>query len=196
MAYYSAAYPPRSTRDHFIEPPSIVKRFFTALPHSLAVLLQKILGWTKSTLANSHTLRVPRTLHEAQQRFHPRRLLNLPNAFIVIWILVLLWGERWVFEGSINECQWASWERWVSLQLPRRLHTAANTKPFIATHSDTSSLDISCRSAIDRPSFLPRPAMAALNAYDFTYRQLSQALLHPAPEISTSRHYILPWRPF
>lgn len=128
MAYYSAAYPPRSRRDQFIEPPSIAERFFTALPVSLAVLLQKILGWTKHNLANSYTLRIPKTKQEAQQRFHPRGLLNLPNAFIVIWIIVLLWGERWVFEGSINACQWSSWERWVSVTVCTKFYTATDTK--------------------------------------------------------------------
>ena len=117
MAYYSAAYPPRSTRDRFVEPPSIVERFFTALPLSLAGLLRKTLGLAKYMIIDRAMWRVPRTWQEARQRLHPRGLLNLPNAFIVVWIIVLLWGERWVFEKSITACQWASWERWVSLKL-------------------------------------------------------------------------------
>ncbi len=116
MAYYSTTYRSRSTRDQFIEPPSIAERFFTALPGNLAVLVQKILGCARYTIVNSATFRVPRTWQEARQRFHPRGLLNLPNAFIFIWIIVLLWGERWVFEESISACQWASWERWVSMK--------------------------------------------------------------------------------
>ena len=170
MAYYNAAYPSRSARDHFIEPPSIIERFFTALPGSLAVLVQKILGLPKFALVNSGTLRVPRTWQEARQRFHPRGLLNLPNAFIIIWIFVLLWGERWVFERSISACQWGSWERWVSLRFfQRTLHSSLHHS-IIATDSNPSSLDISCRPSIDRPSYLPRPAMAAFDPYDFTYR--------------------------
>jgi len=129
MAYYSAAYPLRSTRDHFIEPPSIVDRFFIALPDSLVEFLQNIIGWGKHTTANSHILRVPRTWQEARQRFHPRGLLNLPNAFIAIWIVVLLWGERWVFEGSVAACQWANWERWVSLKISQQLILQLTTKP-------------------------------------------------------------------
>jgi hypothetical protein len=46
--------------------------------------------------------------------FHPRAVLNLPNLCILVWVLVLLWGERWVFSGSIAACEWAGWENWVS----------------------------------------------------------------------------------
>lgn len=149
MAYYSTTYSPRSSRDHFIEPPAIIERFFAALPLSLAVLLQKILGGAKYTIRNSDIFRIPRTWQEAKQRFSPRGLFNLPNAFIVIWIIVLLWGERWVFEGSISACQWTNWERWVSLKSCARSYIVTNMKSFPATDSDSSSLDISCRSAID-----------------------------------------------
>jgi hypothetical protein len=196
MAYYSTAHPPRSSRDHFIEPPSILERFFVALPSGLVVLLQKILEGAKYTFRNSDTFRVPRTWQEAKHRFNPKGLLNLPNALIILWIIVLLWGERWVFEGSINACQWTNWERWVSLPLYAKLRIATYTKQFIATDSDTPPLNICSRSAIDRPAYVSRSAMAAINAHSFTYRQLSQTVLHPAPEISASGYSHFSWGPF
>lgn len=115
MAYHNSGYQRHSTRDHFIDPPSILDRFFAALPRGLAVLLQSILVRTNHTIAESTTLRIPRTGQEARHRFNLRALLNLPNTFVLLWIFVLLWGERWVYAWSINACQWGKWERWVSL---------------------------------------------------------------------------------
>ena len=43
-----------------------------------------------------------------------RRLLSLPHAFVLLWVVVLLWGERWVFRSAIEACKWEGWERWVS----------------------------------------------------------------------------------
>jgi ethanolamine phosphate phosphodiesterase len=115
MSYYKTGFPRRSTRNHFVDPPSLTDRFFAALPDGLAALLQGILVRVRHAIANSDMLRIPRNWQEAQYRFSPRALLNLPNAFVLIWIFVLLWGERWVFDWSINGCQWEKWERWVSM---------------------------------------------------------------------------------
>jgi ethanolamine phosphate phosphodiesterase len=130
MAYYSTVYPPRSTRDHFIEPPSVLERFFAGLPPGLALLLQRIPEGAKHICRNSDAFRIPRTWQEANQKFNPRELLNVPNGFIVIWIILLLWGERWAFEGSIKACQWPNWERWVCLKLCPKTCADAEAKPF------------------------------------------------------------------
>lgn len=123
MAYYTAGFPRRSTRDHFVDPPSLTDRFFATLPDGLAALLQGILARVRRAIANSETLRIPRNWQEAKYRFNPRGLLNLPNAFVLIWMFVLLWGERWVFDWSINGCQWRNWERWVSMAFSSDLLT-------------------------------------------------------------------------
>lgn len=117
MAYYKTSFPRRSTRDHVVDPPSLTDRFFAALPDGLAVLLQGILVRVRHAIANSDTLRIPRNWQEMQHRFNPRALPNLPNTLVLIWIFVLLWGERWVFDWSINDCQWGKWEKWVSMAL-------------------------------------------------------------------------------
>lgn len=70
--------------------------------------------------------KIPRSLRHTQRRFdyknwHPRHLLSLPHALVVVWVVVLLWGERWVFRKAVEECEWGSWERWVGLLLSLNL---------------------------------------------------------------------------
>lgn len=42
------------------------------------------------------------------------RIWNLPCALVLIWVLVLVWGERVVFDRSVKQCLWQEWESWVS----------------------------------------------------------------------------------
>ena len=34
---------------------------------------------------------------------------------IIIWVVVLWWGERGAFSASVSNCSWSTWEQWVSL---------------------------------------------------------------------------------
>ena len=42
-----------------------------------------------------------------------RRLTRLPTLFVLVWLFVLYWGERKLFNDSIDACQWDKWENWV-----------------------------------------------------------------------------------
>lgn len=42
------------------------------------------------------------------------RLFSFPHVLVAVWMLVLLWGERWVFHTSVESCNWDNWEKWVS----------------------------------------------------------------------------------
>ena len=44
-----------------------------------------------------------------------RRLLSAKAGFVAVWILAILWGERWVFQRSLRECEFSNWEQWASL---------------------------------------------------------------------------------
>jgi ethanolamine phosphate phosphodiesterase len=101
----------RSSRDHFMEPPSILSRILSALPTGLAVVALRALDRPRGALA-----RLPSTLQNvrrASRRPTLRTFVNVPNAFIAFWVLLLLWGERWVFRSAVGQCRWESWERWV-----------------------------------------------------------------------------------
>jgi hypothetical protein len=114
MAYHSSSFP-RSSRDTSVEPPSLLNRLLATLPGSLGVVIQQLLERHNSLNKNSSGQRIPWTWQQLQQRFNPRSLLSLPHLCILVWLIVLLWGERWVFESSTKACQWRNWERWVSL---------------------------------------------------------------------------------
>lgn len=53
--------------------------------------------------------------HQLRRNMIPRRLLSVPHVLVSVWVLVMLWGERWVFHNTVERCQWESWEKWVSL---------------------------------------------------------------------------------
>jgi ethanolamine phosphate phosphodiesterase len=107
-------YSTRSFRDHFVEPPSILERMIAGLPGELASQMQRL--WDRQSYASTSTVtsKIPRPLRQMERNWHPRRLLNLPNLLVAVWLLLLLWGERWVFQNSLKACEWRNWERWVS----------------------------------------------------------------------------------
>lgn len=45
-----------------------------------------------------------------------RRVFSTQAALVLIWILAILWGEKWVFQRSLVECEWYKWETWASIQ--------------------------------------------------------------------------------
>lgn len=45
-----------------------------------------------------------------------RRVFTVTNAIILLWIFTLWWGERSVFQDSLEACAWEKWEKWVSRQ--------------------------------------------------------------------------------
>src|SRR6266487_2874680 len=104
----------RSSRNHFVDPPSLVERLYDGLPQGVAVQLQARLGHSYTTPGNSAS--GPRQyLRRVQQRFrwNWKAVFNLPHALILLWLVVLWWGERTVFRKTIEACEWHNWERWV-----------------------------------------------------------------------------------
>lgn len=53
--------------------------------------------------------------HQLRRNMAARRLLSFPHVLALVWVLVLLWGERWVFHSTVERCRWEDWEKWVSL---------------------------------------------------------------------------------
>lgn len=104
----------RSTRNHFVEPPAFLDRLLAALPLGLADYVQRILegrwGVTSRRLYSGRGF--PRA------KFNWKSWVSLPNFCILLWAIVLLWGERWIFKNSVDECRWDKWSRWVSESIP------------------------------------------------------------------------------
>lgn len=51
---------------------------------------------------------------QLRQNLTARRLLSFPHLLVCLWMLILLWGERWVFSSRVADCRWSNWESWVS----------------------------------------------------------------------------------
>src|ERR1700755_3254614 len=47
----------------------------------------------------------------------PRRISYTKIVLVLLWVLVLRWGEKTAFSTSVKNCSWGSWEDWVCLGL-------------------------------------------------------------------------------
>lgn len=45
----------------------------------------------------------------------PKDALDVRLALILLWFLVLWWGEKSIFMGSVGGCTWDRWEDWVRI---------------------------------------------------------------------------------
>lgn len=55
----------------------------------------------------------PRLKEATSGEWSWRRIVTLGRVLIVVWFIVLYWGERGVFKSSIDACRWENWEHWV-----------------------------------------------------------------------------------
>ncbi|KAL7268138.1 hypothetical protein RUND412_009250 [Rhizina undulata] len=55
-----------------------------------------------------------------------RGWVNVTNFVRVLWIMLVYWGERKIFEDAMEACQWENWERWPSHAEPHRLTLIAD----------------------------------------------------------------------
>lgn len=106
---------PHSTRDHFREPPSVFKRLLLALPTDLAVSVQRMADQQNIGAVGGTVSRMPRSLRGWVRNWSWRRFFSLPHLLVCVWVVALLYGERWVFEEAVRACAWDTWERWVSV---------------------------------------------------------------------------------
>lgn len=162
MAYYSAGNARHSFRDHFVEPPSILNRIIAALPRSVAGLLKRL--WERESY-RIQTL--PRTLRHSYRTFSFRNLVSFPHILVALWVVVLLWGERWAFSSSVNACNWKAWERWVS----RHVEWGA-LLIGAAKRRNTSPPDIYRGSSISRSSYIHGATVASLYTHGASHGQL------------------------
>lgn len=60
----------------------------------------------------------------------PGRLFTIVNALVVLWLFALWWGERTVFQESLEMCDWGNWEQWVSGFFVGRIETSISTNDW------------------------------------------------------------------
>ncbi|KAI9172237.1 Metallophosphoesterase domain protein [Paramyrothecium foliicola] len=64
----------------------------------------------------------------------PRRLFSFPHLLVACWIIILLWGERWLFNSKVASCDWENWEAWPKGTVPHHLVLLADPQ-LIDPHS-------------------------------------------------------------
>lgn len=62
------------------------------------------LFWSLALLAGS----------QFRRNLSRHRLISFPHLLFLAWVVVLLWGERWIFASRVQNCDWDHWEQWVS----------------------------------------------------------------------------------
>jgi hypothetical protein len=114
MSYSHGA---RSTRNHFVEPPSFLDRIRPVAPRPVRAIATVVRGRAAAAV------RALLGAYERESRRSSRRSLiivlvrlifSVPNALLLLWIGTLWWGERTVFRDSVKACSWETWESWVS----------------------------------------------------------------------------------
>lgn len=46
--------------------------------------------------------------------FVGRYVLRVHTLLILLWIWLLHWGEVRIYDKEVGDCEWESWEKWVS----------------------------------------------------------------------------------
>ncbi|KAA6415346.1 MAG: manganese ion homeostasis (Fr) [Lasallia pustulata] len=89
--------PKHSSRNHFEQP---------------AGLMQRLLGAIHWHAFHSASHRRRDRTGNTHSAWGLRHIAKVPLALILLWVIVLWWGERSVFRYSIAACDWDTWERW------------------------------------------------------------------------------------
>ncbi|KAK3341085.1 hypothetical protein B0T25DRAFT_585310 [Lasiosphaeria hispida] len=69
-----------------------------------------------------------------RQNLTYNRLFSFPHLLVALWVVVLLWGERWVFHSKVESCRWSNWEHWPSGADPHHLVMVADPQ-LVDPHS-------------------------------------------------------------
>lgn len=79
---------------------------------------QRLWAWAKGPGRQRATWLSLAAIHQLRRNLTSRRLWSFPHLVVVFWVLILLWGERWVFDSKVASCDWDHWENWVGGDAP------------------------------------------------------------------------------
>lgn len=80
----------------------------------VATLLQLLWKWIKGPGMHRAAIVAAAVMRQVKRNMTSKRLLSFPHLLAFFWMLLLLWGERWIYTNHVNVCDWKSWEKWVS----------------------------------------------------------------------------------
>lgn len=95
---------------------------------------QRLWAWAKGPGRQRATWLSLAAIHQLRRNLTSRRLWSFPHLVVVFWVLILLWGERWVFDSKVASCDWDHWEDWPKGANPHHLVFIADPQ-IIDPHS-------------------------------------------------------------
>lgn len=101
---------PRQNHPHFGDDSSLIDDCFAGLQRSWRSLLR---FWSTRGKRGAWACLL-QSAQQLRRNLAMRRVFSFPHALVAVWLLVLLWGERWVFHTAVERCAWENWEKWVS----------------------------------------------------------------------------------
>ncbi|KAI0198389.1 hypothetical protein F4808DRAFT_261159 [Astrocystis sublimbata] len=138
--YGSATYAPASHDAHdFHDPSASIWDEITAAARNMVRRIWYYGSRNSNGNGNYHGRRTLWSLtvqggHQLRRNLVRRRVLSFPHLLVALWLLVLLWGERWTFASKVNHCDWDHWEDWPPGATPHRLVFVADPQ-LIDPHS-------------------------------------------------------------
>lgn len=91
-------------------------------------LVENIWAWSLGPGRQLATTYGLRALNRLRSNLARRRLLSFPHLVVGIWVLIVLYGELWVFDSKVADCHWDHWEKWVG---------PTKTTPCVSKSSDS-----------------------------------------------------------
>lgn len=83
---------------------------------------QAVLAWIGGPARATVEAIAARMGHQIRRNLVARRVLSFPHFLFLFWMVILLWGERWVFDSKVQRCDWGNWEKWVRFGWFLNLH--------------------------------------------------------------------------
>ena len=81
---------------------------------------------TYSVTTAAMVLLLNELLQLRNRHWRAKDFLDIRIALVIVWVLLLRWGEITVFDTSVSRCTWEQWEDWPSGATPHRLALVAD----------------------------------------------------------------------
>lgn len=104
-------------RDYCVDSSNDHSRLLDTLPPWLRQWVAEIQAhWIAPSFGNTGNSQGSNALRARLWRIF-RYIFTVTNALAVLWFFTLWWGERAVFQDSLERCAWENWEKWVCIQI-------------------------------------------------------------------------------
>lgn len=83
------------------------------LSRTLARALSSLLALLRGNGPRMATNFAIRATWHIRRNLTRRRIFSFPHLLVLVWMFVLLRGEKWIFHLKVDKCHWEHWEDWV-----------------------------------------------------------------------------------